>query len=175
MINEQAFFDAEVAAGITGDNPAFVRLTELTANQLNFDYKTVLDYGAGLGVYANTFHVKGYQVFVWEKYTVHKKYIKEKYPHLTILKQPLTTDLMLFIEVAEHMTDDQIFNLFQKIRPTYILFSSTSEKTEGDEDWGHINIKQQEEWLKIFEWVGYKFVTNLQYPTTWSKLFKCAS
>lgn len=175
MLSEKEFYDYEISLGITGDNPDFVKLTELTANQLNFEYKTVLDYGAGLGVYANTFKRKGYQVYVWDKFRIHVKHIKEHYPDLTILKQPLTTDLMLFIEVAEHMTDDQLFNLFQKIKPTYILFSSTSQKTEKDKEWGHINIKEQDEWLKVFNWLGYKFVRDLQYPTKWSKLFKCAS
>lgn len=173
MISEQEFYEHELSLGIDGNNPQFVKLTELTARQLNFDYHTVIDYGAGMGVYANAFHLLGKQVYAWDKFKVHVEHIKNTYPHIQIVKQPMSTDLMLFIEVAEHMTDNQIFNLFKKIQPKFVLFSSTSTKSADDEKWGHINIKQQDEWIKTFEFLNYKFVTDLQYPTKWSKLFRC--
>ena len=79
---------------------------------------------------------------------------------------------MAFIEVAEHMTDKELNALFKKIKPTYILFSSTSQKTDNDEAWGHINIKQQNEWDAIFSSKGYEIYKQLSIPTSWSKIYK---
>ena len=79
---------------------------------------------------------------------------------------------MNFIEVAEHMTDGEINKLFHQIYPKYILFSSTSEKTEWDLAWGHINVKSQEEWINFFAILGYEYVKPLSYPTNYTKRFK---
>jgi hypothetical protein len=79
---------------------------------------------------------------------------------------------MLFIEVSEHMTDKELTKLFEDIKPTYILHSSTSEVTDWDGDWGHINIKTQTKWIQFFEGKGYEMIKNLSYPTPWAKLYK---
>jgi 2-polyprenyl-3-methyl-5-hydroxy-6-metoxy-1,4-benzoquinol methylase len=78
---------------------------------------------------------------------------------------------MLFIEVAEHMTDKELDKLFKSISPKYILFSSTSERTVWDMAWGHINVKEQNEWVTFFENKGYSLVKETNVPTQWSKLF----
>jgi hypothetical protein len=71
------------------------------------------------------------------------------------------------------MTDKEIKALFKKIKPKYILFSSTSEsKPEWDELWGHINIKSQNEWVDLFFDFGYKLIKDLQLPTPYTKLFE---
>jgi len=79
--------------------------------------------------------------------------------------------LLFFMETAEHMTDKELDSLFAKIQPKYVLFSSTSEKTDNDIPWGHINIKEQAEWDLFFELKGYFKVRDLSLPTTWSKLY----
>jgi hypothetical protein len=79
---------------------------------------------------------------------------------------------MAFIEVAEHMTDQQLFELFEKIKPTYILFSSTSvSNPEFDLQWGHINLKQQAEWDIFFNQIGYNILRQVSYPTNYSKIY----
>lgn len=172
-LTEEEFYKSELQMGISGKNPDFVALTKKTYEQLIIKFDTVLDYGAGMGVYANTFHEAGKKVYVWDKFKIHKEHIKFNYPYLNILNEPITTDLMLFIEVAEHMTDKQIDNLFKKIKPNYILFSSTSDTSPRDEDWGHINIKPQVDWVSMFEKIGYQLSGTLQYPTHYTKLFQC--
>ena len=83
---------------------------------------------------------------------------------------------MLFIEVAEHLTEEQNRNLFKEIRPKYILFSSTPHKNPGfDEDWGHCTILQPEEWLTLFDSMGYEFVRDLSVPTPWAFMLKLKS
>ena len=171
MITEKEFLETELNMGISFDNPMFKQLAHNTAQQIIGLGKSVLDYGAGTGVYADAFYQAGFDVSIWEKFKSHKEYISQKAPHLTIIDKPITTDIMAFIEVAEHMTDKELNALFKKIKPKYILFSSTSEKTDNDEAWGHINVKQQQEWDSFFANKGYTIYKKVGLPTQWSKIY----
>lgn len=173
MISDKEFLETELKMGISYDNPLFVALCKNTATQMqDYPIKSVLDFGAGTGIYSYAYHELGFDVKVFEIWDAHKDYIKEKFPYLEIIDEPITTDLMNFIEVAEHMTNKELNALFKKIKPTYILFSSTSQKTNNDEAWGHINIKQQDEWVKFFAKKGYQLEKELSLPTLYTKLFK---
>ncbi len=172
MITDKEFLKAELDMGISFDNPMFKSLAYHTAEQMKGLGTSVLDYGAGTGVYADAFHQAGFNVVIWEKFEAHKEYISQKAPHLTIIDKPITTDIMAFIEVAEHMTDKELNALFKKIKPNYILFSSTSQRIpEWDESWGHINIKEQEEWDVFFAEKGYTIYKKVAMPTQWSKIY----
>ena len=172
MITEKEFLEAELSMGISFDNPMFRSLAFNTAQQVLGLGKSILDYGAGTGVYADAFHQAGFDVVIWEKFEPHREYIKEKAPHLKIIDKPITTDIMAFIEVAEHMTDKELNALFKKISPNYILFSSTSQRIpEWDESWGHINIKEQEEWDVFFAEKGYNIYKHITAPTHYSKIY----
>jgi len=134
---------------------------------------SVLDFGAGTGVYADAFRRARYDVKAFDIWESHRKYMAAKYPDLVLVDKPVTTDLMLFIEVAEHMTDKEIRALFRKIRPAYILFSSTPFKTDNDEAWGHINIKHSGEWLGLFDQLGYELErADVMMPTAWAMVLK---
>jgi hypothetical protein len=173
MITTKEFLEKELGWGISFDNPTFKNLAKVTAEQFkDLPIKTVMDYGAGTGVYSDAFYNEGLLVSVYEIWDEHKDYIRQNAPHLNIIHEPITTDLMAFIEVAEHMTDKEILSLFKAVKPTYVLFSSTSEKTDYDEQWGHINVKQQDEWVLMFNRMGYQLDRHLFYPTVYSKLFK---
>jgi hypothetical protein len=174
QISNKEFLHAELAMGISADNPLFVALCDATANELVMyaDIKSVLDYGAGTGVYSNSLHNKGFDVKVFELFDTHQAYIKEKYPHLQIIDKPVTTDCLFWIEVSEHMTDKEIDNLFNAIDPKYIYHSSTHETTKLDLMWGHINIKTQNEWIELFRSKGYELIKQTIVPTPWSKIYK---
>ena len=173
MITTKEFLEKELGWGISFDNPTFKNLAKVTAEQFkDLPIKTVMDYGAGTGVYSDAFYNEGLLVSVYEIWDEHKDYIRQNAPHLNIIHEPITTDLMAFIEVAEHMTDKEILSLFKAVKPTYVLFSSTSEKTDYDEQWGHINVKLQDEWVLMFNRMGYQLDRHLFYPTVYSKLFK---
>ena len=174
MITDQQFLEAELKMGIDPFNQDFINLCNATANAIEQEitFKTVLDYGAGVGAYADAFHKKGYEVSAYEYFEAHRNYLADKMPHIKIVPKPITTDLMLFIEVSEHMTDKQITSLFKKIKPNHILFSSTPNTTDRDADWGHINIKTHDEWNATFDKLGYEFIKDLILPTTWSKLYR---
>ena len=168
----EEFLKAELEMGISMANEHFVNLCKFTAEQISdLNIKTVLDYGAGTGVYAEAYRRLGYKVYAFEIWKEHRDYIREN-TEVEIIDLVFTTDLMNFIEVAEHMTDQELDILFNLIKHRYVLFSSTSQTTEWDEAWGHINVKTQDEWIKFFESKNYEYVKPLQYPTTYTKLFK---
>jgi len=172
MITDKEFLETELKMGISFDNPLFVSLAKHTAQQFkDLPIKSVLDFGAGTGVYSDAFYQEGYDVRLFEIWTAHKKYIKEKAPHLKFCNKPFSTDLMAFIEVAEHMTDEELISLFDKIKPNYILFSSISQHTDWDNSWGHINIKEQPEWDIFFDKLGYNILRQVSYPTNYSKIY----
>lgn len=172
MISEEAFLVTELRMGISIDNPAFRALAKATADQVSgLGIKTVLDFGAGTGVYSDAYHQAGYDIKAFEIFKSHRDYMAEKVPHIQIIDEPITTDLLSFIETAEHMTDKELNQLFKKIEPKYILFSSTSQVTDNDEAWGHINIKQQDEWDAYFNTQGYQLIKPMTHPTNWTKLY----
>jgi 2-polyprenyl-3-methyl-5-hydroxy-6-metoxy-1,4-benzoquinol methylase len=172
-LTDKEFLKIEIENGISYDNEGFKQLGIVTADQVkDLNIKTVLDYGAGVGVYSDGFYKAGFEVVAFEIFEAHRNYMKEKVPHIKIIDKPVTTDLMAFIEVAEHMTDKELNDLFKQIKPKYILFSSTSDKTDFDEQWGHINIKSQDEWIAYFDKLGYALANVFGAPTLWTKLFK---
>jgi 2-polyprenyl-3-methyl-5-hydroxy-6-metoxy-1,4-benzoquinol methylase len=175
MISHEEFLKTELNMGISADNPEFINLANVTVGQLTIDYTSVLDYGAGTGVYADAFQRAGKMIKVYELWQPHKDYISEKFPNLEIVAKPCTTDLLVWIEVAEHMTDKEIDSLFKKIKPKHILFSSTPNKTQWDAEWGHINIKDHQGWIDTLSKYRYTLQQDLSYPTPWSKLFVCGS
>jgi hypothetical protein len=175
LITEEAFLRAELEMGISFDNPAFINLAAEVAKMIRPYGQSILDYGAGTGVYADAYHKAGMETYVYEIFESHRNYISQNAPHLTIIDEPITTDVLSWIEVAEHMTDAEIDALLENIKPKYILFSSTPEHTEWDYEWGHINICSHEQWVKMFEAYGYRLEQNLSLPTAWAKLFKCES
>jgi hypothetical protein len=172
-ISNADFLKIELENGIGFHNPSFVTLASETIKQIKeLPIKSVLDYGAGTGVYSQAYLNEGYEVFAFELFKEHKDYINLNAPNVSLIDKPITTDLLNFIETAEHMTNAQLNKLMNSISPKYILFSSTSQRVpEFDEQWGHINVKEQSEWDLFFEKFGYKKTKDLPYPTSWSKLY----
>ena len=173
LISEEAFLKAELEMGIGFHNPSFVNLAAEVAKIVKPLGQSILDYGAGTGVYADAYHKAGMETYVYEIFEPHRNYISQNAPHLQIIDEPITTDVLSWIEVAEHMTDAEIDALLEKIKPKYILFSSTPEHTDWDAEWGHIHVQSHEEWVEDLSKHGYQLIQNLSHPTPWAKLFKC--
>jgi len=173
MITPKQFLELELKAGISPTNPEFVELARQTVNQI-LEYKdlSTIDYGSGTGVYSYELSKAGFKVVAQDVWKSHRDFMKDTNPDLKVIAKPIKSDLMLFIEVAEHMTDIEIKAAIKTIDPKIILFSSTSEKTENDQDWGHINIKSQRGWVVLWENMGYKIINSLQLPTPWTILLE---
>jgi 2-polyprenyl-3-methyl-5-hydroxy-6-metoxy-1,4-benzoquinol methylase len=173
MLSEKEFIEFELKAGICYSNPNFRKLAEKTYEQIkDLPFETVIDYGCGTGAYSQVLNNNGRKVIAQDIMKIHRDYVKENHPDLKVVAKPVKANLMYFIEVAEHMTDEEIVKAIEKIDPAFILFSSTSEKTDFDEEWNHINIKSQSEWITFWEAMGYELMTDLKYPTAWSKLLR---
>jgi len=140
-----------------------------------YPIKTILDYGAGVGAYAWEAHKLGFDVYAFDIWQSHREYMAQTFPDLKQTKKPITTDLCVMIEVAEHMTDAEVIKLFKKIKPTYLLFSACNTTTEMDEYWGHINIKQPDQWHEFLKQFGYDVVQKMLLPTDHTFLYKMAS
>lgn len=173
LITEEEFLEYELKSGIGMHNELFKDLARNTVAQIkDLPIKSVLDYGAGTGVYSDAYFQAGYHIVAFEIFKPHREYMKQNVAYVEIVEKPITTDLLNFIETAEHMTDKEFDYLFSKIEPKYILFSSTSQRVPGfDESWGHISIKEQHEWDAIFQSKGYSKIKDLSQPTNWSKLY----
>jgi 2-polyprenyl-3-methyl-5-hydroxy-6-metoxy-1,4-benzoquinol methylase len=173
LITQQEFLEYELKAGIGMHNELFKDLARNTVEQIkDLPIKSVLDYGAGTGVYSDAYFQAGYHIVAFEIFESHREYMKQNVAYVEIVDKPITTDLLNFIETAEHMTDKELNFLFKNIKPKYILFSSTSQRVPGfDESWGHINIKEQHEWDSFFKEKGYTKIKDLAQPTNWSKLY----
>ena len=173
LLTDKEFLEYELNNGIGMHNDFFKDLARNSVAQIkDLPIKSVLDYGAGTGVYSDAYFQAGYHIVAFEIFESHREYMKQNVAYVEIVDKPVTTDLLNFIETAEHMTDKELDYLFSKIEPKYILFSSTSQRVPGfDESWGHINIKEQHEWDSFFKIKGYSKIKDLSQPTTWSKLY----
>lgn len=173
-ITEQEFLRAEVEdMNLTMQNVAFVNLATSVAQYCKkFKPANVIDYGCGTGVYAEVMRQNGFDVMALDVFKSHRDYCKKEYPDLKVIAKPKPAELMLFIEVAEHMTDEEIVKAIDSIEPRLIVFSSTPHKTPNDEEWGHINIKQEPEWIKFWDTFGYKVIEKPQTPTGWTLMLE---
>ena len=170
MISEEEFLKAEIETlNLTMNNELFVGLAKSVANYCKkFEPSSVIDYGCGTGVYSEVMRREGFNIMALDVFKSHRDYCKEQYSELKVIARPKAAEMMLFIEVAEHMTDQEIKNAIDVIEPRIILFSSTPESTINDEKWGHINIKQEPEWIEFWSTLGYKVLERPQTPTSWS-------
>jgi hypothetical protein len=172
-ITPAEFLKLELEMGISADNPAFRDLARKTAECITEPYTDVFDFGAGTGLYSNAFHELGKPVFAFEIWEEHRRYMFEKFPHLVQTQTIFTTDLLLMIEVAEHMTEAELRYFFSRVTPRLILFSSTPySNPEFDAMWGHIHILPPEEWVFFFKGLGYEVKRMPGLPTPWAMLLE---
>jgi 2-polyprenyl-3-methyl-5-hydroxy-6-metoxy-1,4-benzoquinol methylase len=174
MISQKEFLEAELAMNLTINNPDFVALAQSVFDYVSkYNWFSLIDYGCGTGVYTEIANRNTMRhIYAFDIFKTHRDYCKQQYPGLNVISKPCKADLMYFIEVAEHMTDKEIEAALKAVDPNYILFSSTPETTEWDAEWGHINIKQEPEWIAMFERLGYKMIDRPSTPTTWALMFE---
>ena len=172
---DKEFFEHEINNGITPHNPEYSNLMLATSHIIVEYAKDIIEIGAGLGTLGECLIAKGCTYYGIEPNMYHRDFALERGVKLYDLNgYPNHCELIVSIEVFEHLTDEQINEYLETIESKYFLFSSTPHKTteEFDTWWGHINLKSEDEWIAFFRKYGYKVHGKINIPTTWSLLFK---
>lgn len=172
---EKEFFDHEISIGVTPENPDYWALMDGTANIIKNYARNVIEIGAGMGTLGECLKHKGITYYGIEPNRYHREFARSRGINLHDLRDyPDHAQMIVTIEVFEHLTDEQINEYMENIDAKYLYFSSTPYTTTPEFDfwWGHINIKQVDEWIEFFAEYGYTLERRLTIPTDWTLLFR---
>ncbi len=183
-MNDEECFNHELSIGVHLDNTSFLQLYRNTTKEILSitNAKTFLDCGGGVGAYTQAMLDNNVECTYVDLSKIHGEYVTKKMTRtndstLHIYIKDFTTqkfktfDLVACIEVMEHIEDVKLIPFLKNIKCKYFHFSSTPNVTDFDKEWGHINIKSEEQWIQLFETCGFKLERKLNLPTTWSLLF----
>ena len=189
-LNHREFFEISMEMGFNQLNPDYRKLHENLATWVanNLKVKSSLEIGCGPGYLMNCLNVLGvdavgidgnpYSQRLFQ--TLHPslggKYIKDE----DFSGEYSNKDLLIAIEVFEHIDDNGLQSIMKKvndrIQPKFIVFSSTPYADaipSWDVQWGHINIKQPNEWRAFFESHGYLLNERYKPPVTeWAVVYE---
>jgi 2-polyprenyl-3-methyl-5-hydroxy-6-metoxy-1,4-benzoquinol methylase len=194
---DKEFFDFEMANGLHPGNANFYAVHKKVADYiLKYKPNFHADLGAGNsplckilqdnGVESDLFESNPYSCELQKEYGV--KYILDidfidELDINGIVRNSFPYDFITSIEVFEHIPDKKLLpfvsNLINCCK--YFLFSSTPypNTPEFDEQWGHVNLKQTEEWIRIFTEAGFEllkeetdYLQKNEIPTKWTLMFK---
>lgn len=186
MLTDKEFFDVERKAGITPENKGYLNLHYGLADWIIKTCKPehYFEIGIGMGTCLERVLREGNLGYGYDPNQYHTEFFKTRNPILSeraldslkdAKKHLKESDTVCAIECMEHMTDEVIHDYLKSMSSCkYFVFSSTSKRNadpKKDEDWGHINVKEQNEWVELFAQYGFKL--NGQRPpiTSWAKLF----
>lgn len=178
-MTDEECFSHEQSIGVNLENDSYVELFRSTAKEILSitKAKSFIDLGGGVGAYTKAMLEQGVECTYYDLSKIQHKYaserlgLKEMYCDDFTTKKLPKVDLMASIEVMEHIEDAKLIPFLKSAQCNYFHFSSTPERTDFDEQWGHINIKSESEWIELFTKCGLKFEQKISLPTTWSLLF----
>jgi len=185
MIDNKFFFDKSVELGFTTrDYESLVNLHMNGARTLQImGCTSVFEFGSGLGFFLSACqrvglykHV-GYDINPYERDFAISKGIDPGRYLIGKFKTHGSYDAIYSTEVFEHMTDAEL----RKVMPVlynackkYFYFTSTPHASADpafDIEWGHINIKQKDEWIALFKKHGFDYMRDANEVTSWGLLF----
>ena len=185
MIDNKFFFDKSVELGFTTrDYKSLVNLHTNGARTLQImGCTSVFEFGSGLGFFLSACqrvglykHV-GYDINPYERDFAISEGIDPGRYLIGEFKTHGSYDAIYSTEVFEHMTDAEL----KKVMPVlynackkYFYFTSTpyaSADPAWDIEWGHINIKQKDEWIALFKKHGFDYMRDANEVTSWGLLF----
>lgn len=172
---DKEFFDYELSIGVTPENPDYFNLMNGVANIIKNYSRNIIEIGSGMGTLGECLIHKGCDYYGIEPNKFHRDFAYSRGIVLNDLgNYPNHCQMIVSIEVFEHLTDEQIRNYLSTIKCQYFYFSSTPYRTTDEFDawWGHINLKSEEEWINLFAEFGFKLDKKLTIPTEWSLLFR---
>lgn len=114
--------------------------------------KTVLDIGCGLGLFGEEIqeYSKSYLGIDASKHAIdmcRKKHINSIRCSITDIGS-YETDVVVCIEILEHLTDNEIKEMFKKIKFKKIIMTVPYAKGSDET---HINIKSMSDWIIFFD------------------------
>ena len=185
MVDNKYFFDKSVELGFTTrDYESLVNLHTNGARTLQImGCTSVFEFGSGLGFFLSACqrvglykHV-GYDINPYERDFAISKGIDPGRYLIGKFKTHGSYDAIYSTEVFEHMTDAEL----KKVMPMlynackkYFYFTSTPHSSADpawDIEWGHINIKQKDEWIALFKKYGFDYLRDANEVTSWGLLF----
>jgi len=185
MIDNKFFFDKSVELGFTTrDYESLVNLHINGARTLQImGCTSVFEFGSGLGFFLSAcqriglYRHVGYDINPYERDFAISKGIDPGRYLIGKFKTHGSYDAIYSTEVFEHMTDAEL----RKVMPVlynackkYFYFTSTPHASADpafDIEWGHINIKQKDEWIALFKQHGFDFMQDATDVCSWGLLF----
>ena len=185
MVDNKYFFDKSVELGFTTTNyESLVNLHTNGARTLQImGCKSVFEFGSGLGFFLSAcqriglYRHVGYDINPYERDFAISKGIDPGRYLIGKFKTHGSYDAIYSTEVFEHMTDAEL----RKVMPVlynackkYFYFTSTPHASADpafDIEWGHINIKQKDEWIALFKKHGFDYMRDANEVTSWGLLF----
>ena len=185
MIDNKFFFDKSVELGFTTTD--YISLVNLHMNGARtlqiMGCTSVFEFGSGLGFFLSACqrvglykHV-GYDINPYERDFAISKGIDPGRYLIGKFKTHGSYDAIYSTEVFEHMTDAElkkVMPILYKACNKYFYFTSTphaSADPAWDIEWGHINIKQKDEWIALFKKHGFDYMRDANEVTSWGLLF----
>jgi len=135
---------------------------------------TILDYGCSLGFLIKGLekvgfkNVYGYDISDWAT-----EQARQSGCHM-LTHAHGTFDLGIFLDVLEHMTDQQIVELFARLQLNKVLVRIPCAVVEqpnefylevSRRDATHINCKTDQAWIEVFQGLGYRNCFRLNMST----------
>jgi 2-polyprenyl-3-methyl-5-hydroxy-6-metoxy-1,4-benzoquinol methylase len=187
--DEREFFEVSEEMGWNQNNPDYRDLFEVLSNYIIRlpHVHSSLEFGCGPGYLLYCLSKAGIDAAGLDGNKFSKRFFDQCHPEFsnkyfldpTFSRSYKKSDLFISVECFEHIADDLLAEIMRKVRaevqPTFILFSSTpfAESHPGwDLQWGHINIKQPNEWDDFFSQYGYQLTTDKPPVTSWAALYK---
>lgn len=184
--NHIEFFEYERDHGMTPDNEMYAEIHYSLGRKIlsRINPKTVLEIGTGSGALLEFFCRRGVDAIGIDFNPFHKQYFESRNPEhfyryvlhdLEEDLQDLHVDTIVSIECFEHLEDkvlDKAVDYVSRNCKTLIFSSTPHPDPEFDIQWGHVNVKPTQEWIKIFTSKGMKFIEQWDVPTAWTLRFE---
>jgi 2-polyprenyl-3-methyl-5-hydroxy-6-metoxy-1,4-benzoquinol methylase len=187
--SEREFFEISEEMGWNQNNPDYKNLFDALATYIMGlpNIKSSVELGCGPGYLLYCLNKSGIEALGVDANTYSKRMFDQQFPDFsskyridpTFSTGYKKVDLFISIECLEHIADELLHQIMKKVRdelqPKFILFSSTSAPDPNpgwDIQWGHINLKQPQEWEAFFARYGYVLTEEKPPVTAWAALYK---
>lgn len=136
----------------------------------------ILDYGCATGFLLDGFYnlgyknTNGYDISDWALSQISRNH------NIISLSKETEYDVMIMLDVLEHMEDKDINNLFTKVK-SKLIFIRIPVSTDGGNsfhldvsraDPTHINCKEKTEWVSMLGDLGYRTAFELDLQSIYS-------